>query len=296
MDLQGVFPPIPTPFDERGTIDAHALQRNMEWWNRHALSGVAVLGSNGEAVHLTDGEQEKLIAQARRLLPPDQILIAGASAFSTHATTAAVNRAANAGANAALVLPPFYYKNQMTPDVLVKHFSTIADAASIPIILYNVPANTGIDIDAETIICLSQHDNVIGLKDSGGNMAKLSQVAGSAAGGFRVLAGSAGFLLPALAVGASGGILALANIAPEYCLRILQYHDAGQSKEAAALQGRITSLNTAVTRRWGVPGLKAAMDRMGLYGGPPRAPLVPLESPQQQELDTLLHATGLLGD
>lgn len=296
MELRGVFPPIPTPFDREERLDRAALQRNLRWLDGYALSGVVVLGSNGEAVHLTADEQARVIAWTREFLPDERLLIAGASAFSTQATIDATKRAAAHGADAALVLPPYYYKRQLTSEALTTYFTTVADAAPIPLVLYNMPGNTGIDLDAETVLRTCVHDNVIGLKDSGGNTAKFSQIVGEAPADFRILAGSAGFLLPALAVGAVGGVLALANIAPDLCLAIVALHASERAQEAARLQARIAKLNRAVTRQFGVPGLKAAMDRIGLYGGPPRAPLSALAADHERVIADLLHAAGLLDD
>jgi len=156
-----------------------------------------------------------------------------------------------------------------------------------------MPANTGIDLDARTVIRLAEHERIVGIKDSSGNVAKLAEIRAEADPSFAVLAGSAGFFLPALAVGASGGVLALANIAPAVCLEIRDLACAGSWTGAKRLQQRIVRLNAAVTRRWGVPALKAAMDALGLDGGPPRRPLRPLPAPLRRELEALLRAAEI---
>jgi len=285
---EGIFPPIPTPFDADGAIDVAALAENVAWWNGFDLAGLVVLGSNGESVLLDDGERLRMIEAARSGLADGRLLIAGTGQPSTGATIRLTREAAAAGADYALVLPPFYYKGQMTDDVLETHYRAVADASPIPVVVYNMPACTGIDLSAELVVRLAQLGNVIGLKDSGGNVAKLGQIHAELRGGFRILAGSAGFLLPALSVGAVGGVLALANIAPRQCVEILRLAASGNVYEATELQVRMVRPNTAVTRRWGVPGLKAAMEMLGLRGGPVRPPLLPLAEGERRELRSIL--------
>jgi len=293
-DLRGVFPPIPTPFDAEGDIDRDALKRNLTWWNDQAFSGYVVLGSNGEAAHLVESEKLALIAAVRAAASEDRIVIAGTGLLFTAATIWLTQQAAAAGADVALVLPPFFYRGLMTSAVLTEHFERVADASPIPILLYNMPANTGIDLPASIIIDLSRHENVAGVKDSSGNVAKLSEIRHAVDPGFAILAGSAGFLLPALSVGADGGVLALANIAPAACLEIFDLATAGEWEKARAIQNRLVRANATITRRWGVPALKAAMDELGLYGGPPRRPLLPLADELRAELREILREACIL--
>jgi 4-hydroxy-2-oxoglutarate aldolase len=253
-----------------------------------------VLGSNGESVLLDDDERLRMIEAARSGLADGRLLIAGTGRPSTEATIRLTRQAAAAGADFALILPPFYYRGQMTDDVLETHYRAVADASAIPIIVYNMPACTGIDLSAELIVRLAQSANVIGLKDSGGDVAKLGQIHAELGGRFRILAGSAGFLLPALSVGAVGGVLALANIAPRQCVEILRFAASGNIHGATELQVRMVRPNTAVTRRWGVPGLKAAMEMLGLRGGPVRPPLLPLAEGERCELHSILIEAQIL--
>jgi 4-hydroxy-2-oxoglutarate aldolase len=292
--LEGVFPPIPTPFDASGAIDRDALSANLAWWNGHTLSGYVVLGSNGEAVHLSRTEKLDLIEAVRACAPVGRPVIAGTGLLSTEATIDLTRDASKAGADAALVLPPFFYRGQMTPDVLGRHFRAVADASPIPILLYNMPANTGIDMQAPLLAALSSHENIVGVKDSSGNVANLAELRETGSAGFAILAGSAGFLLPAIAAGANGGILGLANIAPDLCCEIHRLAGRGNWEEALRIQQRIVRANTAVTRRWGVPALKAAMDMLGLRGGPPRRPLLPLPNERRRELRAILTEAGIL--
>ncbi len=292
--LEGIFPPIPTPFDTGGEIDIDALVKNLSWWRQFALAGIVVLGSNGEAVLLDEAEKLRLIEVARREVPEGQPIIAGTGLQSTRETVRLTQAASTAGASHALVLPPSYYKGLMTDDVLVQHFWTVADAAPIPLILYNMPACTGMDLTASQILRLAEHENIIALKDSSGDTAKLGQVSGELGESFRLLAGSASFLLPALSVGAVGGVLALANIAPKQCIEIHRLALRGDALAATDLQVRIIPANTAVTRRWGVPGLKAAMDMIGLHGGPVRLPLLPLSESRRIDLRRILTEARIL--
>jgi 4-hydroxy-2-oxoglutarate aldolase len=292
--LEGIFPPIPTPFDADGGIDVEALAENLGWWNGFDLAGLVVLGSNGESVLLDDDERLRMIEATRSGLADERLLIAGTGRPSTEATIRLTHQAAAAGADFALILPPFYYKGQMTDDVLEAHYRAVADASAIPVIVYNMPACTGIDLSAELIVRLARSANVIGLKDSGRNVAKIGQIHAELGGRFRILAGSAGFLLPALSVGAVGGVLALANIAPRQCVEILRLAASGNIYAATELQVRMVRPNTAVTRRWGVPGLKAAMELLGLRGGPVRPPLLPLAEGERHELRSILIEAQIL--
>jgi len=293
LTLAGVLPPIPTPFDADGDVDEDALARNLAFLSRFLLSGYVVLGSNGESVHLTESEKLRLIESVRGIAPDDRAVVAGTGLFSTRATIALTQSAAKAGADAALVLPPFYYRGQMTSDALRDHFVAIADASAIPVLIYNMPANTSIDLSADLLCELSLHENIAGLKDSSGNMAKLAELRSRVNPGFALLAGSAGFFLPALSAGAVGGVLALANIAPDACLEINSLAKNGDWDAARRVQNRLARANRAVTRQWGVPALKAAMDLLGLRGGLPRSPLMPLSTEYRQELASILAEAGI---
>lgn len=292
--LEGIFPPIPTPFDNTGEIDTAALMRNLKHWTSFPLSGFVVLGSNGEFVHLSEGETLQILETARDGIPSDRLMIAGVGRSSTRETIVWSHHAATAGADATLVLPPHFFRSLLTVEALASHFRAIADESPIPVILYNMPACTGIDLSAETVLALSEHENIIGLKDSGGNVTKLGEIRQYADGSFAVLAGSAGFLVPALAIGASGGILALANIAPTQCLKMYEAAMQGDWSTARTMQLSLIRSNTAVTRGWGIPALKAAMDMLGLYGGDARAPLARLPENRRGELRAILVEAGIL--
>ena len=288
LDLHGIFPPIPTPFDACGEIDGDALEKNLKLLSAFELRGYVVLGSNGEAVHLNVEERIHLLDIARRLIPEDRLLIAGTGCSSTAQTIELSKRAADGGADAVLVLPPHYYRARMTLEALTKHFHAVADVCDIPVIIYNMPACTGMDMDAATIAAIAAHPNILGLKDSGGNVVKMGALHQILGDEFQILAGSASFLLPSLSVGAVGGVLALANIAPAQCLAIRDLAMSGKWNEAREIQVRLIEANTAVTSRWGVAGLKAAMNMMGLEGGFVRAPLLDLDDPEIERLKSML--------
>ena len=288
LDLRGIFPPIPTPFDGAGDIDSAALRSNIKFLSTFDLRGYVVLGSNGEAVHLSIKERAHLLELARSVIPQDRLLIAGSGCPSTLQTVELSQRAAEIGADAVLVLPPHYYKGRMTTEALTRFFHAIADTCRIPVIVYNMPACTGMDMDAKTISAISEHPNIIGLKESGGDIVKLGALHQILGDGFQILAGSASFLLPALSVGAIGGVLALANIAPAQCLAIRDLVCSNDWNQARSLQVRLIEANIAVTKRWGVAGLKAAMNLLGLNGGSVRAPLLDLEEPEIERLKSIL--------
>jgi 4-hydroxy-2-oxoglutarate aldolase len=258
------------------------------------LRGFVALGSNGEFVLLSEKEKLLVIEQARAAVPTDRLLIAGTGCESTLATIALTKEAARLGADAALVVTPSYYRGRMTAAALTKHYLAVAEAAPIPVVLYNMPANTGVDLTPEVVLAVAAHPNVAGIKDSGGNVVAMAEVCQAAPPGFQLLAGSGGFFLAALSVGAVGGIMALANIAPGECHALWQHFRRGELAAAQALQLRLVRVNTAVTKLWGVAALKRAMDMLGLYGGPVRAPLLPLNEDQTTLLRTLLEDSGLV--
>lgn len=291
INLKGVFPPLPTSFGGEDELCVEKMQDNIKFLNQFDLSGYLILGSNGELVNLSEEEKLSVYAATRQLIPDNKIMLAGTGAQSTLETILLTKGASLAGADAALVLNPSYYKGLMTRKALVQHYHEIAESSDIPIVIYNMPANSGLDMDAETILEISMHQNIIGLKDSGGNLAKMGHIINEAKDGFQVLAGSAGFLLPALSIGAVGGILALANIAPQISLKLVNSFEQGKLKEAAEIQRKVIKLNATITSGWGVPALKAAMDHLGMYGGPCRKPIQELEQEKKELLKLLLEET-----
>ncbi|HEX3270333.1 MAG TPA: dihydrodipicolinate synthase family protein [Ktedonobacterales bacterium] len=295
ITIQGIYPPIPTFFDENEDLDLATLREHLTRLKAAGITGFVALGSNGEAVHLDRDERRVVIATTREMAGPEGQVLAGAGTDSTRGTNALCQLAAEAGADVALVLPPHYYRGQMNATAIRAHYLAVADASPIPVMIYNMPANAaGLDLDAETVITLSAHPNIIGMKDSSGNVAKLAEVVAGARADFATLAGSAGFLLPALVVGARGAIAALANIAPRECLELVALYESGKMDEARTLQARLIPVNTAVTSGYGVPGLKAALEFVAHYGAAPRRPLAPLGQSERVKLRSLLAEADLL--
>ncbi len=286
MKLRGIFPPITTPFDYKGDIYPEKIRHNIEKWNLTTLAGYVVLGSTGESVMLDGEEKTRIWELAARHAAPEKMLIAGTGAESVRETVRLTNAAAGLGYKAALVRTPHYYKNMFSrPEAQMLFFRTVADQARIPVLIYNWPQNTGIDIPAETVAALSEHPNIIGIKESSGSVEKVEQMVRSTREGFNVLVGSAPTLWPSLLAGATGGILAYANAAPYSCIAIWEAHLKRETEAGADWQNRISRPARLVTVKYGIPGLKYAMDLNGYYGGPPRLPLCVPAPEAKQELE-----------
>ncbi len=288
----GIYPPLPTFFDGNEELDLPMLQQHMRNLLDSGIAGYVLMGSNGEAVHLTSDERVQLVQAAREVIDNENSelpLIVGCGDTSTRSTIAHCRSTAQYGADIALVIPPSYYRSSMTTAALLAHYRAVADASPIPVLVYNMPANTaGLDLDAALLGALAEHENIIGVKDSSGNIAKLAQVIASVPSTFKVFAGSAGYLLPALVVGAAGAVSALANVFPQEVCDVLALFDAGQLDEARELQARLIPANNGVTTVYNVPGLKAALELTAGYGGIPRMPLLPLSAQERDKLGTML--------
>jgi 4-hydroxy-2-oxoglutarate aldolase len=282
MNLHGIFPPITTPFD-RDDIDFQALRHNVQRWMATRIHGVVVLGSNGEAPYLNEEEAARVVATVREHVPADRHLIAGAGCESTRETIAAVARAVKAGADVVLVRTPGYYKSQMTAEVFVRHYTAVADASKVPVLLYDAPMFTGVTLPVAAVVKLAEHPNIIGLKESAPDVALVADFVAMTPPGFQVLVGSAPTLYASLCVGATGGIVALACVTPDLVVRLLTLVDEGRHAEALELQRQLTPLARTVTSTYGVGGLKAALSLAGYLGGEPRQPLG-AASPQAVEL------------
>jgi 4-hydroxy-2-oxoglutarate aldolase len=272
MKLSGVMPPITTPFQD-GRLALDQLKKNFQKWNKTGLSGYLVLGSNGEAVYLNEKEKMKVIEVSRDSIPKSKIMMVGTGMESTQETLRFTHEAAKMGADCALVITPSYFKGSMKPQILYDHFVSVAESSKIGILIYNVPQFTGINMEAELVAKLSEHPNIIGIKDSSGNIGQLSEIVYLSQKRFAVFVGSAPVFLPALCVGAVGGILAVANAVPQQCVQIQNLFNKGKNGEARALQSRLTPLAKAVTTKYGIGGLKIAMDLATYFGGDPRLPL-----------------------
>lgn len=285
-----------TPFTREGDVDTRAIRTNITRWLGTGLGGVVALGSNGEAPLLDEHECDHVLAASRDAVPRDKTLIAGTGRESTRATIAATRRAAAAGADAALVRTPSYFKARMTTDVLVRHYTAVADASPIPVLLYNYPAVTGVNLPVEAVNRLAEHSNIIGMKETGTDVAQIAAFVDAVPPTFSVIAGSAPPAYGFFCVGAVGAILAVACAAPEACVQLYQLTVAGRHAEARELQRRLTPLAKMVTTGFGVPGLKAAMDLAGYIGGEPRAPLLPAPPDAVAQLRSELTRLEQTGD
>ncbi|MGD2039199.1 MAG: dihydrodipicolinate synthase family protein [Anaerolineae bacterium] len=294
ISLRGVFTPIVTSFDENGKVAHDKISFNLDRWNQTGLKGYIVLGSNGEWVFLDESERLEVLRTARQAIPRDKLMIAGTAAESTVHTIRLTEEAASIGTDAAIIVNPNYYKSQMTPPVLANYYRTVADQSPVPVIIYNLPPATGMDLPADLLVELSSHPNIVGVKDTGGNIAKMGETVRRTDPSFQVLSGSANFFYPSQAIGVTGGILALANIAPEASVALFELFHKGRIEEGRELHLRMLPLNLAVTSKWGISGLKAAMDMLGYYGGPPRLPLQPLDEERRRELRAVVQQAGLL--
>ncbi len=293
-DLNGIFPPIATPFDADGDLLLEGFAKNLERWAETRLAGFLVLGSNGESAYLSDDEKLRLLREARARIPAGRTLIAGAGKESTRLCTEFVRKVADTGADYALIGTPCYFKPRMTDDALFAHYWSVADESPVPVLLYNVPQFTGVGISASLIEKLSAHENIAGLKDSSGNIALQAEVRRRTPGRFNLLVGSAPTLLASLIHGACGGIVAVAGVLPGLTVELYEAFRAGDWKRAAELQERLSPPAAAVTTQFGVPGLKAAMDLMGYVGGYPRLPLLPLSPEQRTVLHSVFQSAGAL--
>ena len=291
MQLQGVFAATVTPFDPAtGDVDLDGFRRNARFLLDTPLAGLVLFGSTGEGVLLDAGERAALLAVARELAG-DRLVLAGTGAESTRATIRLSQAAAAAGADAVLVHPPGYFRSLMTTTALLEHYTAVADASPVPVVLYQVPlASRSVELELPLIARLSEHPNVIGLKDSTGDLAALGELRRSCAEEFAVIVGTAALLLDALDAGASAGILALAAIAPEECTDIYRLWQSGERDSAARMQGVAAPLHRAIVTRFGVPGVKAALDVLGLGGGPPRPPLQALGEADRTAVEQALNA------
>jgi 4-hydroxy-2-oxoglutarate aldolase len=293
INLNGIFPPVTTPFNDNGDVDYAALSSNIARYNEDGLAGYVALGSNGEVVHLSTEERTRVIETIKRAAKREHTIIAGVNELSTRAAVEAARAAADSGADAALVITPYYYKASMTQDAFARHFKDVADHSPIPVLIYNVPANTGVVIESGTIAALATHQNIIGVKDSAGNFGAIAETIRRSPDDFDVLVGNGGVLFPALMMGATGAVLAVACAAPKACVDLYAAVKAGDHNRARELQNRIAPLSHIVTAGLGVPGLKAAMEMGGLAGGPPRAPLVPLNASERDRVRAVIRETGL---
>ena len=292
IDLHGIFPPITTPFIN-DSVAYDKLASNIEKWSRTGLKGFVVLGSNGEYVCLSEEEKRKVVETVVQAAPEHMSVIAGTGCESTKETIRLTADCAALGAHAALVVTPHYYGGKMTEAALVKHFTAVADNAPIPIILYNVPKFTHVNLSVNVVARLSQHANIIGVKDSTGNVIQLGEFLNQVEDDFSLLVGTAGALFGGLTLGCAGGVLALANVAPQNCVKIHELIQKGEFEAAKKIQLKMIPLNQAVTATYGVSGLKTALDLLGYFGGKPRPPLLRSSDEEKSAIVEILKTADL---
>lgn len=293
LNLQGIFPPIPTPFI-REKVAYDKLAFNVKKWNKTKIKGFVVLGSNGEYVYLSEEEKRKVVKTVIKEAAKDKLIIVGTGCESTRETIRLSKDCAQLGADAALVVTPSYYGSKMNVKNLINHYTTVADNSPLPILLYNVPKFTHINLGVEIVSKLSKHPNIIGIKDSSGNVNQLGEYLNNVDKNFTVLVGTAGALLGALTLGCGGGVLALANIAPNSCVKICDLVQKNKFKEARELQLKMIPINKAITTNYGISGLKAALDMLDYFGGEPKLPLLPATEAEKREIRKILKRAELI--
>ena len=292
--LEGIYTPIITPFNDSEEIDYNKLSHNLDRWIQTRLTGFVVLGSKGEFVFLSEHEKLDLVKYVAQHLARRKRMIVGTSGESTRETIQMNDHVAKLGADAVLILPPCYYKGAMKDEILYQHYIEVAEKSPVPVFIYNMPANTGINLSSSLVARLSQHPNIVGIKDTSGNIIQLTELVRDSHPEFAVFAGNAGYLLPALSVGAKGATLALANLFPEECCELVSLYQSGNLSEAKSLQIKLLEINQMVTAKYGIPALKAAMDLLGYQGGCLRRPLRPLSSQERKLLEEALVRYGAL--
>lgn len=286
MKLQGIFPALTSSFDHQGGLYKAKVFHNIEKLNQVALSGYVVCGSTGETPLLSVPERLQLMEWVREASTEGKILIAGVGAESVHETVRVANCAAELGYHAALALTPFYYRNQMhRPDTQALYFRAVADRSKIPVLIYNIPQVTGYDVPVDVVAELSEHPNIAGMKDSSGNLERMKAVCAAVKPSFQVLSGSGVNFPDALKLGASGAILAIANPLPYACVTIWEAFRTREQEAMLDWQNRITSPGRLIATKYGIPGLKYAMDLNGYYGGPPRLPFIPPSNEARAEIE-----------
>jgi len=288
VEFSGVFPALTTPFAADGSVSLAGLKHNFTRYNQTGLAGYVVLGSTGESVLLSEAERDTILVAAKEAAASGKKVIAGTGAESTAETIERTRRAAELGYHAALVKTPHYYKPAYKPEVLIAHYRRVADESPIPVLLYSVPQFTGVALEAAEVIALAEHPNIIGIKESSGNVQRVAEMVAGTPPAFQVLVGSAATVYPSLAIGARGAILALACALPEQCVALFELVRKGSHEKARELQSILVRASKLILSELGIAGLKYAMNQRGYHGGIPRLPLQPLHSEQKKRLSDFL--------
>jgi len=288
MTISGIFPALVTPFEPDGAVSLRGVRENIRRYNQTAVAGCVVLGSTGESVMLSREAADSVLAASIEVAAPAKLLIAGTGAESTSETIARTRRAADLGYAAALVKTPYYYKPVYKAETFIRHYRAVADASPIPVLLYSVPQFTGITLETPEILTLAAHPNIVGIKDSSGNIQRAAEIVAGARPDFQVLTGGAAVIYPALAVGARGAILALAAALPEKCAELFLLFESGRHEQAKALQLELAVASKRIVSEQGIAGVKYAMDLRGYNGGLPSLPLLPLAEEKKQSIAAVI--------
>jgi 4-hydroxy-2-oxoglutarate aldolase len=288
MDFSGVFPALTTPYADDGSVSLANLKHNIHRYNATDLAGYIVLGSTGESVLLRQAEMEGILVTVKEAAASEKKLIAGTGAESTAETIERTKRAAELGYHAALVKTPHFYKPSYKPEVLVAHYRRVADESPIPVLLYSVPQFTGVALESPEVVLLAEHSNIIGIKESSGNVQRVAEMIAGTPPAFQVLVGSAATVYPSLTIGARGAILALACALPEKCVALFELFRQGHHEKARELQAVLVRASKVILSEMGIAGLKHVMDQRGYRGGIPRLPLLPLHQEQKKRLNDFL--------
>ena len=291
--FKGIFPPLATPFVSDKISPEH-FKENIQKYNSLDLAGYVILGTFGESALLSVEESEKLVQAGKEAASPGKKIIVGTGLESTKMTLEFTNRMADLDIDAALIRTPSYFKSRMNREALKKHFLFIADQSKVPVLIYNNPRVLGVSVDSELLIELSKHPNIAGIKDSSGDLSFLAETILHLDPHFSFLMGAGSIILPGMRLGATGGVLAIAGIAPAQCVELYNLHLEGKMDDALKLQLDLALLNRAIVKTFGIPGFKYSLDMVGYYGGPCRLPLLPLDDESKKEMKAVLSKLGLL--
>ncbi len=291
--FKGIFPALVTPFED-GKFSSNEFKNNIEKYNKAGLSGYLVLGSTGESVLISLKERLAAVETVVSNAAEGRKVIVGTGMQSLDDTVEFTNQIAELKPHAALIVTPFYYKGQMDKTALKNYFLKTADKVKLPVLIYNVPKYTGVDIPSSLVAELAEHENIIGIKDSSGNLAKMTELVKFCPDSFSILQGSGSVLYPSLVTGASGGILALASMAPKECAMLYDAFKSGDLDTAKALQLRLLKVNQKIVGGYAVPGVKYAVSRLGYFGGLPKEPLLEVKDEVKAEIDNLLYEAELI--
>lgn len=288
--LSGVFAPITTPFETAEEIDTKSLEENLARYEQTELAGYLALGSNGENRSLT--EEEKLHVLQRVCCGSTKTVIAGIIYEAQKTALRFIDQAAEAGAHFVLVQSPGYFKKMITEPLLMRYFTAVADHSPLPVLLYNAPGFNGITLRYELLAELSEHSNIVGMKDSSPNgMERSTELERD---DFHVMAGSVSTLFPGMLRGSPGGTVSLANYLPDMAVELWNYGNSRDEERGRPLHERIVAMNKAISGSHGIAGVKAAMDLTGYSGGAPRLPLLPLNPGSVEQLKQTLLREGVL--